>query len=266
MDLLFDPLFRLPFVAGLMAAIVVAITGLYLRLRAEWLAALGFAHLAGAGGVVGVIIGAPPLAAALGASVIAVLVKGALQRSGNDVYAWLILFGWAAMLIGATFTHHAKILGDALVDGQLYFAASAELWATLSIAAATAIALPLLSRSLLRSELFPGHDRTNGRPLWPVTVGFDLLAAVAIAVAALVMGVMAAFALVFIPAWIAFALAGSWRLAVLWSGLIAAALYTVSYVTALLADLPFAPVLVAIAAAAAPLRLLSKRLGPRPAS
>ncbi|MCG5548265.1 metal ABC transporter permease [Halorhodospira halochloris] len=257
MDLLFDPLFRLPFFAGLTASVVVAIIGLYLRLRAEWLAALGFAHLAGAGGVAGVLLGAPALPAALAASALAVLIKGLLRRSGNDVYAWLILFGWAAMLIGASLTHHAKILGDALVDGQLYFASTAELWSTLSIAAAATIILPLISRRLLRNELFPGHDQANAKSLWPVTVGFDLLAAAAIAVTALVMGVMAAFAMVFIPAWIAFALAGGWRLAVLWSALLAAALYTAAYVTAMLADMPFAPVLVALAVAIAPLRFLA---------
>ncbi len=255
MEILFDPLFRVPLVAGLAAALAVASVGLYLRLRAEWLAALGFAHLAGAGGVAGLLIGAPPLAAALGASVLAVAIKGALRRSGNDVYAWLILFGWSAMLVGASMTHHAKLLGDALVDGQLYFAGPAELTAAATAAAITALLLPLLSRRLLRHHLFPGHDPANGRPQWPVILGFDLVTALAVAVAALVMGVMAAFALVFIPAWIAFAFAGGWRRAVVWTLGIAAIGYTAAYVLAITADLPFAPVLVAVLTAMAPLRL-----------
>ena len=259
MEILFDPLFRLPFLAGLTAAVAVAAAGLYLRLRAEWLAALGFAHLAGAGGVAGLLIGAPPLAAALGASAAAVAIKGILRRSGNDVYAWLILFGWSAMLLGASMTHHAKLLGEALVDGQLYFAGPAELTAAAAAAALTALVLPLISRRLLRHHLFPGHDPANGRPLWPVTLGFDLVTALAVAVAALVMGVMAAFALVFIPAWLAFAFAGGWRRAVAWTVGIAATGYTAAFVLAIMADLPFAPVLVAVLTAMAPLRLAAGR-------
>ena len=258
MDLLFDPLFRLPFFAGLVAATVAAVIGLYLRLRAEWLAALGFAHVAGAGGVAGLLLGATPLLAALGASALAVAVKGALQRTGNDVYAWLILFGWATMMVGASFSHHAKMLGDTLLEGQLYFAGPPELWATLAVACATALLLPLLSRRLLRQRLFPGHDAANGLRAWPVTVGFDLLAAATIAVSALVMGVMAAFALVFMPAWVAFGVAGGWRRAVAWTAGLAGGVYTGAYVAAMAADLPFAPVLVGLAALLAPLRLLRR--------
>ncbi len=263
MELLFDPLFRLPFFAGLTAAVAVAVVGLYLRLRGEWLAALGFAHLAGAGGVAGLLLGAPPLAAALTASAVAVAIKGALQRSGNDVYAWMILFGWAAMMLGASMTYHAKLLGENLMEGQLYFVGAEELWATLIVAGAAAVLLPIISRRLLRHELFPGHDAANGKPLWPVTLGFDLIAAAVVAITALVMGVMAAFALVFIPAWLAFALAGGWRRAVAWAAGLAAAIYTAAFVTAMALDLPFATVLVGIAAALAPLRLLAGRLGGR---
>lgn len=259
MDLLLDPLFRLPFLAGLVVAAAVAVVGLYLRLRGEWLAALGFAHVAGAGGVAGLLLGLPPLAAALGVSAAAVGLKGLLRRSGNDVYAWLILAGWAAMLLGSTLSHKAMHLGEALVDGQLYFASLPELVATLVAAAAAALLLPLLSRRLLRQQLFPGHDAANGLWVRPVEAAFDLAAALTIAVGALVMGVMAIFALVFIPPWIAYGIAGGWRRAVAWSVGIAVGGYVFAYVAAITADLPFAPVLVAALAALAPLRLLAGR-------
>lgn len=254
-ELLFDPLFRLPFVTGLLVSITAAIVGLYLRLRSEWLAALGFAHLAGAGGLLGVIVGVAPLTAALLSSCLAVGVKGALRRSGNDVYAWMILAAWAVMLLAASWNPQAKMLGDALVDGQLYFVSHPQLLGALGVAILAGVALPLLSRTLLRQHFFPGHDAANGRSTQPYTVGFDLVAAASVAVTTLVMGVMAAFALVFLPPWIAYAAAKGWRWAVFWTAAVAAVGYSIAFVGALVLDLPFGPVLVATLIAATSLRL-----------
>ena len=41
MDILLDPLFRIPFLVGLLVSIVLPLMGALLRLREEWLAALG---------------------------------------------------------------------------------------------------------------------------------------------------------------------------------------------------------------------------------
>lgn len=257
-ELLFDPLFRLPFLTGLVISVAAATVGLYLRLRSEWLAALGFAHLAGAGGVLGVFLGVPAMVAALGAAMLAVAGKGALRRTGNDVYAWLILAGWATMMLGASINQQAKLLGDALVDGQIYFVSEPKLWAALGVAAAAGLALPALSRTLLRQHFFPGHDTANGRPVRPYTLAFDLLAAITVAVTALVMGVMAAFALVFLPAWLAYAHAGGWRRAVAWTAGIATTGYVTAFAGALVLDLPFGPVLAAVLALAVGLRALAR--------
>jgi zinc transport system permease protein len=55
---------------------------------------------------------------------------------------------------------------------------------------------------------------------------------------------MAAFALVFIPAWVAFRVAGSWRSTLTWSLLLSTAAYTGSFALAIVSDQPY-PVLVA---------------------
>jgi len=59
-----------------------------------------------------------------------------------------------------------------------------------------------------------------------------------------VVGVMAAFALVFIPAWVAFRLANSWRSALMWSMLLGTLAYVVSFAGAIVFDQPYGPVLV----------------------
>lgn len=257
-ELLFDPLFRLPFATGVVLALLLPVLGVYLRLRQEWLAALGFAHLGGAGGVVGSILAAPPLLAALAVAGLAVAARGLIRRPGNDFYAGMILAGWSAMILGAGLSHHARVLGQTLVDGQLYFTGAGHLVAGLLFAAALALAMPSLSARLLRLRLFPGHDSASGQSVRLTGLAFNALVAAGVALAAMAMGVMAAFALIFIPPWIAFALAPGWRAALLLSSLIGTAAYLAAFVAALSLDLPFGPVFVAILVLAAPVRLFRR--------
>jgi zinc transport system permease protein len=56
---------------------------------------------------------------------------------------------------------------------------------------------------------------------------------------------MAAFALVFIPAWVAFRVARSWRSTVTWSLLLGTTAYVGSFALAIIFDQPYGPVLVA---------------------
>ena len=258
-DLLFDPLFRLPFFTGLVFAGVLPVLGLYLRMREEWLAALGFAHLGGAGGVMGSLLGVPPLLAALAVAGGGVAVRGLVRRTGNDLYSIMILGGWAAMILGAQFSHHARTLAQTLVDGQLYFTGMDQLLTALAFALVFAVVMPLLSRRLLRARLFPGQDRANGRPVAALGFGFNILVAAGVALASMAMGVMAAFALIFVTPWVAFALAPGWRVAVALSAVLGVLAYLAAFVIALVGDLPFGPAFVAIVVGLALLRLLPRR-------
>lgn len=257
-ELLFEPMFRIPLTTGLLLAAVLPLLGLYLRLRNEWLAALGFAHVAGAGGVLAPIIGAPVLVGALVVGAAAALAKGAMRGRGNDFYVLLILLGWSGMLLGAAFSHHAQIAAQALMDGQLYFISVPQLIASLLLAVAVAIALQWQSRILLRERLFPWHDHANGRAIRLHGILFDLLVGLAIALAATALGVMAAFALIFIPAWIMFLIAPGWRWALAGASALAVSAYLIAFTAAVLLDLPFGPALVVVLALAAPARLLAR--------
>lgn len=61
-----------------------------------------------------------------------------------------------------------------------------------------------MSCHLLLAQVY--HDHFSARRLraWPVVFGFDLLAVLTLALATMAIGVMNSFALVFVPAWIAF--------------------------------------------------------------
>ena len=256
MELLFDPMFRMPFATGLLLALLLPGLGMLLRLRREWLAALGFAHLAGAGGTLATVLGAPALVFALALAVAGVLLRGVVRVAGNDFYALMILAGWAGMILAASFSHHAQSLGQMLVDGQLYFVNRNHMLTVLALGAVLLAVLPFLRMPLLRMRLFPGQDRANGRRPELALFAFNVLLAGAVALAAMTMGVMAAFAMLFVPPWIAWGLGRSWREAGWWALGTATGAYVGAFALALVADLPFGPVLTALLVALTPLRLL----------
>jgi zinc transport system permease protein len=253
-SVVFDPLFRLPFITGLLLAAVLPLLGTLLMLREEWLAALGLAHLAAASALLGLAAGVPAViggtAGALGGGV----AKALLHARGNAAYGFMILIGWAAMLLVAANTAIGDSLGHAMMDGQLYFAATVDLSAALILAILSTASLPWLSGRLLRARFFPRFEQANALPAWRWHLWMDLLAAVAMAVGTATLGLMGAFALVFVPAWTAFRWAPSWRWTLMASAVIGMGGYLIAFLLALSLDQPFGPVLVAalvvIAAAA----------------
>lgn len=241
-----DALFLKPFLTGLLLAPPAAVLGAYLRLRGEWLAAFAYAQVAAAGGVVGAVLGLPVTAAAVTAALLAGGGKGLAARAGNDLYALLILLAWGVALVVAANSPLGEIAGKALFDGQIYFTGDAHLVMALAVALACAALLPWLSPRLLRARFFPDHERANGVAPWRHGLPFDLLVVCTVALATAAMGVMAAFALVFVPAWIAWRLAAGWRSALWLVAGIAVTAHVTAFVTALLFDQPYAPLLVLI--------------------
>jgi zinc transport system permease protein len=177
--------------------------------------------------------------------VLSAILKRIAGRSGNDMYAVLILVGWSAALLAAANTTHGEEFARALIEGQLYFTGRWHAVALVCACLATGAVLPWLSSRLLLGRFFPHHFPANGisRPLHELV--FDVLLAGCLALAAMTVGVMAAFGLVFVPAWVAFRFASSWRSTLVLSSSLGLASYLVSYVSALLLDQPYGPVLVA---------------------
>ena len=244
-DTLLDPLFRIPFAAGLLLALVLPIVGVLLRLRDEWLAALGLAHLAGASGLVGLAAGIPAVLGAPLGALAGGLLKSFGRFRGNPVYALMILIGWAATLLVAANTTLGSAMGHALVEGQLYFAGSTHLTSALLCTAAAIALLPRMVPVLLRARLFPGlvtpHDRSAR---WHL--GFDVLVALGMAIGTGTLGLMAAFALVFVPPWVAFRRASHWRACLIISAALGTVAYILAFATALVWDQPLGPTLVAM--------------------
>ena len=257
--LLSASLFIEPFLTGLAYAVLLPLLGCYLRLRDEWLAALAFTQVAAAGALAAMAIAAPPLLGGLAAAVLAALAKHHAMRVGNAMYALLYLGGWGTAVLLVANLPLAERMARALFDGQLYFSGRAHLvaaWLALPLALAW---LARLSRTLLVAHFLPGHLLATARPAGRAHLGFDLLVACALALATMSIGVAAAFALIFVPAWIVCEAASGWRRALILSALLGATGYIAAFFLALVADQPFGPVLALTLVLAGGLAFLRRR-------
>lgn len=256
MALLLDPLFRVPLYAGLLAAALLPLLGCYLRLRGEWLAALGLAHVAAACHLTGAALHLPLLVSGAAGAALAVGLKQLLKREGNGGYALMMLGGWAVLLLVAANTPLGESLSHALADGQLYFATREQLLA-LGVGGGAVLALtPWWNRRLLRARFFPAHEAANRLPAWTWHLSFDLAVALLLALATGAIGLMGAFALVFLPPWLAFRLAPHWKAGLAIAVSTGIAGYLAAFLLALHYDQPFGPVLVAVLLALTALGLL----------
>lgn len=238
-------LFLIPFLTGLGLAVLLPLLGCYLRLRDEWLAALAYAHVAAAGALLALVGGVLPALGGMTAAALAGAGKRLFARrlAGGAAFAVLLLGGWAVAVLLAANQPLAERLGHALFDGQLYFSGGAQLALVVPWAIFAGVVLLLLSRHLLLARVYPDYFRARHLRAWPVVLGFDLIAALTLALATMTMGVMGGFTLIFIPAWIAFRRAGGWRRGLAMATLLGVAGYAAAFFLALWLDQPFGPVL-----------------------
>lgn len=242
---MWNELFLVPFLTGLCLAILLSLLGCYLRLRDEWLAALAYSHVAAAGALLALFGGLAPVVGGMVAAGLAGAGKRffAGRLAGGASYALLLLGGWSVAVLVAANQPLAERLGHALFDGQLYFAGGEQL-AMVGIAGVVGLSiLRLLSRHLLLAHVYPDLFRIRGLKAWPIQGGFDMLAALLLALATMNMGVMGAFALVFIPPWLAFRRAKNWRKGLWLALLIGVLAYVAAFLVALGLDQPFGPIL-----------------------
>lgn len=241
-----DSLFVMPFFAGLTLAGLLPVVGNLLRLRDEWLATLGFAHLATAGVLLGMALHLPPFAGALLGALTGAGVKHAGGGRSNSAYGLMILAGWSLTLMVAANTTLGDALAHALIDGQIYFAGPRELIVDVVVAIVSVAALRWMTPHLIVARLFPERERTHEPRAWRWHLGFDVLAATTIAAGTATFGLMAGFALVFVPPWIAYRLAADWRHAQWLAAGIGIAGYGGAFWVALSLDQPFGPMLGAV--------------------
>ncbi|MDR0702725.1 MAG: metal ABC transporter permease [Azoarcus sp.] len=238
-------LFWRPGLTGAMLALLLPLLGLYLRLRQEYWAALAYGQLGAAGALGALALGAPHIAGGLALGLAVAGAKHRLEKRlpPAGLFPLLFILGWSISLLLAANLPGVERLGAALFEGQLYFAGTDMLCGAALALVVGGLFLWRTGRLLLLASLCPVHFHAQRLPAWRVRAGFDLLAAASLALAVMSLGVMGAFALVFIPPWLAFALAPGWRAALVAAPALALFAYALAFALALIHDQPFGPTL-----------------------
>jgi zinc transport system permease protein len=249
-------LFWQPYLTGALLAILLPLLGLYLRLRGEYWAALAYGQIGAAGALGALVSGFSSVLGGLAASLAAASLKHGLERRlpSAGLFPLLFLSGWGVSLLLTANLPAVERLGQALFEGQLYFVSRDMLYGALFALLSGVGYVRYQGRALLLLSLHPALFQARGIPAWPVRIGFDLIVAASLALAVMCLGVMGAFALVFVPPWLMFALAPGWRFALIAAPLLAFLAYSLAFALALYGDQPFGPALALVLTALAVVR------------
>jgi zinc/manganese transport system permease protein len=261
LSLAWDPMFRVPLVTGLLLALALPLLGAGLRIREQWLSSLGIAQMAAAGGVAGALLHGPVILFALLGAAVGGLARAVTGHMRNEHYAVMLLGGWAAVMLLAMHGHHASATATELLNGQLYFTGLPHLLGAVALVVALLASGGWLTPRLLTARLFPDHYTANRQPAWPHELCFEALVVAGVVLGITTMGVMATFAMIFVPPWVAFRLTRGWYRALLLSAALGVVAYLAGFAVALALDLPFGGALVAALVLLVPLRLAPFRLG-----
>jgi len=234
-ELLRQPFIANAFVAGTLIAIVSAIIGYFVVLRAQAFAAHALSHVGFAGATLAALIGVSGLLGMSGFTVAAALGMGALGKRihGRDVEIGMILS--FALGLGVLFlrlyTNSASETVSVLF-GSILSVTRADIVYTIILGIGTLIILAAIFRPLLFSSIDPEVAEARGVPTKTLSIVFMFLLAITVAEAIQVVGVLLVFALIVAPAaaaqhltrkpFSAIAIAIALGLAFTWGGLLLA--------------------------------------------
>ncbi|WP_019625875.1 metal ABC transporter permease [Thioalkalivibrio sp. ALJT] len=237
-------LLLIPFLAGVLITILLALAGAGLFLRGSVWQALALGQWAAVGGVFASILHWPvlPVALLLGGGVMALLQR---SRERERLPLAVFLAGLAAVTLLAANFAQASLAAAAWAEGQLYFAGPGELQAAVGLALLTVLMIPVLRRIWLHAQIAPDVAAASTPVLWQ-RLGEIVWLVAAIVLGSMVLGLPAALATLLLPAWGAAWLARNLTGLLLWTQGIAMVGFLTAWAISLPLDQPFAPVLVLV--------------------
>ncbi len=194
------------FLVGTIVAVVAAVVGYFVVLRAEAFAGEALADIGFTGATGAALVGISALLGMLGFTLLAALGMGALGRRvrGRDVEIGIVLsfvLGLGVLFL-SIYTHGGgrANAGVAILFGSILSVSRADVAVTLAISAAVLLLLALLFRPLLFASVDPEVAEARGVPVRALSVAFLVLLGVTTAECALTVGVLLVFALLIAPA------------------------------------------------------------------
>ncbi|MBV9232045.1 MAG: metal ABC transporter permease [Chloroflexi bacterium] len=194
------------FLAGTIVAIVSAIIGYFVVLRAQSFAGEALTDIGFAGATGAALLGVSSLLGMLLFTLLAALGMGALGERvrGRDVEIGMVLS--FALGLGVLFLSiyiqqgtHANA-GVGILFGSILSVSRSDVFVTFGCSIAILVLMALLFRPLLFASIDPEVALTRGVPVRQLSIIFLLLLGVATAESILVVGVLLVFALLIAPA------------------------------------------------------------------
>ena len=242
------------FMAGTLIAIVSAIVGYFVVLRAQAFAAHALSHVGFAGATFAALVGISGLLGMSGFTIAAALGMGALGKRihGRDVEIGMVLS--FALGLGVLFLRlytNSSSETVSVLFGSILSVTHANIVYTLIFGIGTLIILAAIFRPLLFSSIDPEVAEARGVPIKALSIIFMFLLAITVAEAIQVVGVLLVFALIVAPAaaaqhltrkpFSAIAISIALGIAFTWGGLLLALItsWPVSFYIAALAALTY---------------------------
>ncbi len=194
------------YLAGTIVAVVAAVTGYFVVLRAQAFASEALADIGLAGAAGAAVLGIGSLIGMLCLTILAALGMGALgeRLRGRDIEIGMILsfalgLGVLFLTIYSQSGSHATA-GVNILFGSILSVTSPEILLALCSGSISLLLIALLFRPLLFASVDPEVARARGVPVLPLSMLFLVLLAAVTAEAVLVVGALLALALLVAPA------------------------------------------------------------------
>ena len=191
------------FLAGTIVAIVAAIIGYFVVLRAQAFAGHALSHIGFAGATGAALLGVSSLLGMFALTMVAALGMGALGKRvrGRDVEIGMVLsfaLGLGVLFLSLYTQYASETVG--VLFGSILSVSHSDVLVTLYCGLGTLVVMAFLFRPLLFASIDPEVAQARGVPVGLLSVVFMLLLAITVAEAIQVVGVLLVFALLIAPA------------------------------------------------------------------
>lgn len=191
------------FLAGTIVAIVTAIIGYFVVLRAQAFAGHALSHIGFAGATGAAVLGISSLLGMFALTLLAAFGMGALGERvrGRDVEIGMVLsfaLGLGVLFLNLYTQYATETVG--VLFGSILSVTRSDVLITLGSGLGTLLLMAFLFRPLLFASIDPEVAEARGVPVRLLSIVFMLLLAITVAEAVQVVGVLLVFALLVAPA------------------------------------------------------------------
>lgn len=191
------------FLAGTVIAVICAVVGYFVVLRAQAFAAHALSHIGFAGATGAALLGVSSLVGTFLFTLLAAIWMGILGKriQGRDVEIGMVLsfaLGLGVLFLKLYTTNATEAVG--ILFGSILSVSSQDLVISIISSVLILCILAVIFRPLLFSSIDPEVAEARGVPIQMISLVFILLLAITVAEAILVVGVLLVFALIVAPA------------------------------------------------------------------